>query len=129
MIRRTGSLIQTLFNFSAYRSLSKANFDESVYLFACIARSFAAAFLSFSFLPLFLDRLTKVFWQTFPDSSPRKSVTKIELISLDTLKMFLLLKLLFLTLVVHDIRLFTVNSIHGIRKKHKKQPETQKQVS
>ena len=56
--------------------------------FACNTKSFAIAFIFFSPLPFcrcFRNGLVKVFLRIFQHSLPRRRVTKIRLVSLDTL--------------------------------------------
>ena len=87
---------------------------------------------SFSFLSRFLDGLPKVFLGKFHHSLPKKRVTKVGLILLDTLKKVCVA-------IVEDVicdvcglcfTLFTVTSIHSIPKVTKiKSPETKWKVT
>ena len=67
------------------------HFLLQLFLFDCVLRvacNFLQFFFffSFSFSSLFLERLQKYFLLTFHHSLPKKRVTKIGIISLDTLK-------------------------------------------
>ena len=69
-------------------------YSHTLYFFAfeCNAKKLCNStlvfffFFSFSFPPLFLEGLPKVFWTTFNQLLPMKRVTKIRIISLDILK-------------------------------------------
>ena len=88
-----------------------------VFAFAYNAKNSPLFFTYFSFSSLFLDDLKNVFQQTFFRFITQKECSKIGFILLNTLKYVSvkIAKLLFLTRVAHDIRLFTATSIDSIR--------------